>query len=49
MFWPSKVAGGEGSSKLWHGLSRAAIAQPVVAIAVVLAVGVPFALGITLN
>jgi RND superfamily putative drug exporter len=45
MFWPSKVAGGEGSSKLWHGLSRAAIAQPVVAIAVVLAVGVPFALG----
>lgn len=45
MFWPSKVSGGEGASKLWHGLSRAAIAQPVVALVVVLAIGVPAALG----
>ncbi|WP_461214304.1 MMPL family transporter [Lacticaseibacillus sp. GG6-2] len=45
MFWPSKVADGQGSSKLWHGLSRAALAQPVVALAVIFAIGVPAALG----
>nr|WP_241864974.1 MMPL family transporter [Lacticaseibacillus kribbianus] len=43
LFWPSKVAGGSTSSRLWHGLSKAALARPAVILAAVFALAVPFA------
>ncbi|WP_125712926.1 MMPL family transporter [Companilactobacillus kedongensis] len=42
MFWPSKVTSGSGKSRIWYGLSRSALAYPVVIIAVIAAVGIPF-------
>lgn len=41
MFWPSKVKNGVKESKLWHGLSKASIAQPVVIIGVLLIASLP--------
>ncbi|MFD1485647.1 MMPL family transporter [Lacticaseibacillus baoqingensis] len=42
LFWPSKVADGQSSSKLWHGLSKVAIARPAIALIVVAIVVLPF-------
>ncbi|MCI1985504.1 MAG: MMPL family transporter [Lactobacillus sp.] len=44
MFWPSKIADGQSSSKLWHGLSRVAIGRPAIALIVVVALALPFVL-----
>ncbi|WP_125565458.1 MMPL family transporter [Companilactobacillus insicii] len=42
MFWPSKVTAGRGKSRMWYGLSRAALAYPVVILAIIGIVAVPF-------
>ncbi|APX73265.1 MMPL family transporter (plasmid) [Companilactobacillus allii] len=42
MFWPSKISGARGKSRLWYGLSRSALAYPVVILAIIAIVGVPF-------
>ncbi|WP_246287450.1 MMPL family transporter [Lacticaseibacillus absianus] len=42
LFWPSKVASGASSSRLWHGLSKAALARPVVVLVALVALAVPF-------
>ncbi|WP_125764531.1 MMPL family transporter [Companilactobacillus hulinensis] len=44
MFWPSKVSGGRSKSRMWYGLSRTALAYPVVIVAIIAIVGVPFLL-----
>src|SRR5699024_3034519 len=44
LFWPSKVSGGSSSSRLWHGLSKAALAQPAIILGVIAALAIPFAL-----
>jgi len=44
LFWPSKISNGSSSSKLWHGLSKAALAQPVIVLVVIAALAIPFAL-----
>ncbi|BDR58925.1 MMPL family transporter [Xylocopilactobacillus apicola] len=41
MFWPSKVKNGVKESKLWHGLSKVSIAQPVIILGVLLIAGLP--------
>lgn len=41
MFWPSKVKDGVKESKLWHGLSKASIAQPVVILGVLVIAALP--------
>lgn len=42
MFWPSKVTAGRGKSRIWYGLSRAGLAYPVVILAIIGIVAVPF-------
>jgi len=44
LFWPSKISNGSSSSRLWHGLSKAALAQPAVILVVIAALAIPFAL-----
>lgn len=44
MFWPSKISNGSSSSRLWHGLSKAALAQPAIMMAVVAVIAIPFAM-----
>jgi len=47
LFWPSKISNGSSSSRLWHGLSKAALAQPVVVLVVIAALAIPF--GLSMN
>lgn len=42
MFWPSKVTAGGGKSRIWYGLSRTALAYPVVIIGIIAIAAVPF-------
>lgn len=42
MFWPSKVTAGHGKSRIWYGLSRTALAYPVVVIGIIAIAAVPF-------
>src|SRR5699024_4901602 len=42
MFWPSKVSAGSGKSHIWYGLSRAALAYPVVILGIIAVAAVPF-------
>jgi RND superfamily putative drug exporter len=42
MFWPSKVNAGGGKSHIWYGLSRAALAYPVVILGIIAVAAVPF-------
>ncbi|MCD9219220.1 MMPL family transporter [Lactobacillus delbrueckii subsp. lactis] len=42
MFWPSKEVAGENPSKMWHGISSATLKRPVVFLAAVAVVVVPF-------
>lgn len=42
MFWPSKVSAGSGKSRIWYGLSRSALAYPVVILGIIAIVAVPF-------
>ncbi|MQS76223.1 MMPL family transporter [Companilactobacillus halodurans] len=44
MFWPSKNWAENNNSKLWHGLSSAAIARPVILMGLILIIGAAFAL-----
>lgn len=44
LFWPSKISSTQAESRLWHGLSKAAIAQPAIVLGVVAIVGGGFAL-----
>ncbi|GAB5056673.1 MMPL family transporter [Companilactobacillus alimentarius] len=44
LFWPSKISSGSSSSRLWHGLSKAALAQPAIVLVVIAALAIPFAL-----
>lgn len=42
MFWPSKNFDGEGQSKLWHRLSSNATIHPIISLAIVLILLMPF-------
>ena len=42
MFWPSKVTAGRGKSRIWYGLSRAALTYPVVILGIIAIAAVPF-------
>lgn len=42
MFWPSRVDGGESSSKLWYWLSRGAMNKPALWLAAIAILAVPF-------
>lgn len=42
MFWPSKVTAGRGKSRIWYGLSRTALAYPVVVLGIIAIAAVPF-------
>lgn len=42
MFWPSKVSAGGGKSRIWYGLSRSALAYPVVMLGIIAVCAVPF-------
>lgn len=42
MFWPSKVTAGRGKSRIWYGLSRTALAYPVVILGIIAVCAVPF-------
>lgn len=42
MFWPVKTFEGEGSSKLWHGISKNTLKRPLVSLAVVAILVIPF-------
>lgn len=42
MFWPSKVTAGGGKSRIWYGLSRAALTYPVVILGIIAIAAVPF-------
>ncbi|WP_057820684.1 MMPL family transporter [Schleiferilactobacillus perolens] len=44
LFWPSKTTSGEAESKLWHALSKAGLAQPILVVAAIVIAAVPFAL-----
>lgn len=47
LFWPSKDLDGHSTSKLWHGLSKAAIARPFITLGVIGLIAVPFLLNAT--
>lgn len=42
MFWPSKNFNGEGRSKLWNRLSSSSVLHPVISLAIVLVLTLPF-------
>ncbi|KRL01753.1 MMPL family transporter [Liquorilactobacillus capillatus] len=44
LFWPMKTFNGGSSSKLWHGLATRAVRLPLVYLAIVLGVSLPFLL-----
>lgn len=44
LFWPMKTFDGGSSSKLWHGLATRAVRLPLVYLAIVLGVSLPFLL-----
>jgi RND superfamily putative drug exporter len=51
LFWPSKNLNGHSTSRLWHGLSKLAIARPLITLGVIGIVAIPFLLNVnqTLN
>ena len=44
MFWPVKKFAGEQEDKLWHGISKATLAHPIIYLLVLAVVVTPFAL-----
>lgn len=42
MFWPSKKFDGHSQSKMWHALANSSILHPIIALALVLLLTVPF-------
>lgn len=42
MFWPVKKFDGESTSKLWHGISKGTLKQPIVALVAVVLISTPF-------
>ena len=42
LFWPSKISNGSSSSRLWHGLSKTALAQPAIVLGVIVILAIPF-------
>lgn len=42
MFWPSKKFGGHSQSKMWHALANSSILHPIIAVALVLLLTIPF-------
>ena len=44
MFWPVKKFTGESDDKLWHGISASTLKHPIIYLAVLAVVTVPFML-----